>query len=109
MYDHNQTLVPDSFMALHSMNGRATLSRQETEARYATCEDLALHTAAFLGAHHPDPDDADETLRRCYDGLRVEPASILAVEATWVVQRIAELQEWPQPAWLGAQAGPARP
>ena len=45
MYDHNQTLVPDSFLALHSAHGRALLPRDEIEARYELCEDVALHAA----------------------------------------------------------------
>jgi hypothetical protein len=100
MYDHNQTLVPDSFMVLFSVNGRATLSRQVTEARYELCEDLALHAAAFLSSHHAGPDAADEALRRCYDGLRGDSTSISAAEAAWVIQRVAELQDWPRPEWL---------
>ncbi|MEO8924392.1 MAG: hypothetical protein ABI330_16440 [Caldimonas sp.] len=108
MYDHNQTLVPDSFMALHSVNGRAVWSREETEARYATCEDLALHTAALLEAHGQGPDDADEALRRCGEGLRTQPMSILAVEVAWVLHRIAELRDWPEPEWLAEPSRSAR-
>jgi|NGEPerStandDraft_6_1074524.scaffolds.fasta_scaffold25549_2 hypothetical protein len=109
MYDHNQTLVPDSFMVLYSANGRPVLSREETEARYEICEDLALHTAAFLSAHDQGPDDADEALRRCDDGLRVEPTSVSAAEAAWVTQRVAELQDWPRPKWLAEHPKLARP
>jgi len=101
MYDHNQTLVPDSFLALHSTHGRPLLPRDEMEQRYELCEDIALHTAAFLGAQQQDPDDSDAALARCHDGLRVEPASVSAAEATWVIRRVAELQDWPAPAWLG--------
>jgi hypothetical protein len=100
MYDHNQTLVPDSFMGLYSANGRPVRSREETEARYEICEDLALHTAAFLAASHQDVDDADETLRRCDAGLRADPTLVSAAEAAWVIERVAELQDWPRPAWL---------
>ncbi len=102
MYDHNQTLVPDSFLALHSKHGRALLPRDEIEARFELCEDLALHTASFLAAHQQDPDGSDDALRRCHDGLRVEPAAVSAAESVWVIQRVAELQDWPVPAWLAA-------
>ncbi len=101
MYDHNQTLVPDSFMALHSAHGRPLLSRQVTEARFEICEDLALHTAAFLASRHHEGDDSDEALRRCRTGLATEPAVVSAAEADWVIERVAELQEWPRPEWLG--------
>jgi hypothetical protein len=109
MYDHNQTLVPDSFMVLHSAHGRPELSRQDTEARYEICEDLALHTAAFLGAHRQEPGDADEALRHCHDGLRAEPTSVSAAEAAWVIERVAELQDWPRPDWLAEPSRPTRP
>jgi hypothetical protein len=109
MYDHNQTLVPDSFMALHVLRGKAVLSREQTEARYEICEDLALHTAAFLAASHQDGDDADDALRRCDAGLRADPSLVSAAEAAWVIERVAELQDWPRPAWLpaGGKATPA--
>ncbi len=102
MYDHNQTLVPDSFMALHSAHGRPLLSRQDTEARHEICEDLALHTAGFLASRHQEGDDTDDALRRCRDGLAAEPAVLSAAEAGWVIERVAELQEWPRPRWLGS-------
>ncbi len=106
MYDHNQTLVPDSFLALHSAHGRSLLSRAEMEARFELCEDLALHTASFLAAHEQDPDGSDDALRRCHAGLCVEPAAVSAVEAAWVIRRVAELQDWFAPAWL-LDASPA--
>jgi hypothetical protein len=107
MYDHNQTLVPDSFLALHARNGRALLSREATEARHELCEDTAAHTAAFLAAQVQDPDDGDAALKRCHDGLRAEPSAFSPPEAAWVIRRVAELQEWPQPAWLDEDPAPA--
>lgn len=101
MYDHNQTLLPDSFLALHSAHGRPLLPRDEMEQRYELCEDLALHTAAFLAGQQQDPDGSDDALRRCHQGLCVEPASVSGAEAAWVIRRVAELQDWPVPAWLG--------
>ncbi len=106
MYDHNQTLVPESFLALHSAHGRPLLARAEMEARFDLCEDLALHTASFLASHEQDPDGSSDALQRCHDGLRIEPAAVSATEAAWVIHRVAELQGWPVPAWLGA-ASPA--
>jgi hypothetical protein len=106
MYDHNQTLVPDSFLALHSMHGRPLLKRDEMERRFELCEDLALHTASFLAAHEQDPDGSDDALRRCHAGLVAEPASVSVDEAAWVIRRVAELQDWPTPAWLDV-ASPA--
>ena len=99
-YDHNQTLVPESFLAIHSRHGRALMARAEIEARYELCEDVALHTAAFLAARHQDGDDTADALQRCHDGLRADPGAFAAPEAVWVARRVAELQEWPQPDWL---------
>ena len=103
-YDHNQTLVPESFLALHSRHGRALLPRAEIEARHERCEDVALHAAAFISTRHQDGDDTGDALRRCHDGLRADPEAFAPAEAAWVVLRVAELQDWAQPAWL-AQTG----
>ena len=99
-YDHNQTLVPEPFLALHSRHGRALRPRAEIEARYEICEDVALHTAAFMAARQHADDDAGDALRRCHEGLRADPAAFSAAEAAWVIRRVAELQEWEQPGWL---------
>ena len=106
-YDHNQTLVPESFLVLHSRNGRALRPRAEVEARHGLCEDVALHAASFLAARHQEGDDASEALRRCHDGLRADPEAFAPAEAAWVVRRVAELQEWEQPAWLAETDGDA--
>jgi len=106
-YDHNQTLVPESFLAIHSRNGRALGSRAGSEARYGLCEDVALHAAAFLAARHQEGDDTSAALRRCHEGLRADPQAFAAAEAAWVVRRVAELQEWDVPAWLSDPDGDA--
>ncbi len=104
-YDHNQTLVPESFLLLHARSGRALRPRAEVEARHELCEDVALHAAAFLSERHPEGDDTSEALRRCHDGLRADPEAFVLAEAAWVVRRVAELQDWPQPEWLSDADG----
>jgi hypothetical protein len=99
-YDHNQTLVPESFLAIHSRHGRALRPRAEIEARFELCEDVALHAADFVAARHREGDDTGAALRRCHDGLRADPQAFAAAEAAWVVRRVAELQEWDMPGWL---------
>lgn len=99
-YDHNQTLVPESFLMLHSRHGRALRPRAEIEARHELCEDVALNAAAFLAARQQEGDDTGAALQRCHDGLRADPAAFAAAEAAWVVRRVAELRGWEQPAWL---------
>ncbi len=101
-YDHNQTLVPESFLAIHSRHGRALRPRAEIEARHELCEDVALHAAAFLAARHHEGDDTGEALQRCRDGLNADPDAFAAAEVAWVVSRVAELQEWPLPDWLSS-------
>src|SRR3981189_3708928 len=103
MHDHSdptQTLVPESFLAIHSRHGRALRPRAEIEARYELCEDVALHAAAFLAARHHEGDDPSQALQRRHAGLRADQDAFAAAEAAWVVRRVAELQEWDLPAWL---------
>jgi hypothetical protein len=99
-YDHNQTLVPESFLAIHARHGRALLPRDEMEARHELCEDVALHAAAFLAARHQPGDDSAEALWQCHAGLLADAGAFAAAEAAWVVRRVAELQEWDAPGWL---------
>ena len=99
-YDHNQTLVPESFLAIHSRHGRALLTRAEMEARYELCEDVALHAAAFLAVRHQPGNDTANALRHCHAGLRADAGAFAPAEAAWVVRRVAELQEWHAPSWL---------
>lgn len=106
-YDHNQTLVPETFLAIHSRHGRALRPRAEIEARYGLCEDVALHAAGLLATRHQEGDDTNDALRRCHDGLRADPEAFLPAEAAWVVQRVAELQQWEAPAWLAASSSEA--
>jgi len=99
-YDHNQTLVPESFLALHSRHGWPLRPRAEIEARHEFCEDVALHAASYLASAHQEGDDTSAALQRSHDGLRADPDAFTAGEAAWIVQRVAELQEWDAPAWL---------
>lgn len=98
MYDHNQTLVPESFLALHVRHGRPLLERKALEARYANAESLAEQIATVL-ANVPADDSAGQR-----NALLAVKASLLAdllrereAEATWVVTRAAELCEWASP------------
>jgi len=95
MYDHNQTLVPDSFLALHVRHGRPLLERKEMEARHESAELLAQQVATVL-ANVPADDSA---ARR--EALGAVKASLLAdalagsePEADWVVARVGEICGW---------------
>ena len=95
--DGNQTLVPDSFIALYrDTRNRLTAPREHIATRYELCEDLAnLLTDHASTIHFRDGIDEAEVLRRCHRGLLVEPASVEPPEAEWVVRRTAELLNWP--------------
>ena len=98
MYDHNQTLVPESFLALYARHGRPLLERKEMEARYESAESLAEQFAAVV-ANVPAEDAAGQR-----EALRAVKASLLTdllrergPEALWVVRRVAEMCEWAPP------------
>ena len=97
VHEDNQTLVPDSFIALYrDARQRLTATREHIATRYELCEDLAnMLTEHASAIHFRDGIDEAEVLRRCHRGLRVEPASVEPPEAEWVVRRTAELLNWP--------------
>jgi hypothetical protein len=95
MYDHNQRLVPDAFLAIHVKNERLTLTREQLEQRYELSEDLALHIAARL-AGVPAEDEAlqSKVLKATLSGLLEAPAQVSEPEARWIVHRVIELCGW---------------
>jgi len=95
MYDHNQTLLPESFLALYARHGRPLLERKEMEARYESAELLAEQIAAVV-ASVPADDAASQG-----EAMRAVKASLVAdllrerePEANWVVTRAAEICGW---------------
>ena len=96
-FDENQTLVPDSFIALYrDARDRLTAPRATIGQRYELCEDLANlltdHCSTLL---FRDGLDEATVLGRCHRGLLVAPTSVEPAEAEWVVRRTAELLGWP--------------
>lgn len=102
----SQVLVPESFIALHvARSGRLTVPRHELLERYELCEDMAgALVEQCRTIHFRDGVDEAEVLRRCLAGLLAEPAVLTPAQALWVVQRTAELLDWPIP-----EAAPADP
>ena len=98
MYDHNQTLIPESFLALHVRHGRPLLERREMEARYEYAESLAEQIAVVV-ASVPAEDAADQgdALRSVRESLLAELLSDREAEASWVVTRVAEICGWEPP------------
>lgn len=102
MSDESQIHIPPSFEAVHrDARGRLTLPRDEFRARYELCEDMAQllvdRSQAWL---HDLGLNEDLILQRTEAGLAAGDAGFSAVEATWVVTRLAELLGWPH-AGLG--------
>lgn len=101
MYDHNQLIVPDSFLALYITPGRLkpSESREFITERYELCEDLANHLVEYARAQHHDLGvSEDEVLRRCELGLHSAVSGLNGPEAVWVIRRLAELEGW---QWAG--------
>lgn len=106
MSDENQIEIAQSFMALYIDPGRhkPNASREVIAGRYELCEDLAnmlTQTAKDMLFDLGLSEDA--VLQRCYLGLVGNGAVVSAPESVWVIRRLAELLDWPQPSL--AEAG----
>ncbi|MDQ6629573.1 MAG: ATPase with chaperone activity [Pseudomonadota bacterium] len=104
-YDHNQLVVPDSFMALFVPAGQSkpTATRAVISARYELCEDLAGQLVEHAQGQHDQGRSQEEILEAIRLGLRSGDSGIDEPESRWVVRRLAELQGWSDP---GNDAGP---
>ncbi len=97
MSDINQIVVPPSFVALFVPPGRSkpTAAREEIAARYEFCEDLASmlteHASAKLWELGITEGDV---LERMHRGLVSGDMTLSALEAQWVICRLAELLGW---------------
>ena len=96
--DVSQSVLPASFIALFIEPGRhkPSATREHMAQRYEFCEDLAsmlteqAQTKLWeLGVTEHD------VLERMLLGLRAGEPVVDAVEALWVVTRLAELLGWP--------------
>jgi hypothetical protein len=97
MSDEYQIEIPPTFIALFVEPGRQKLnaSRAQVAERYELCEDMAnllTETASnmlfSLGLTERD------VLERCQRGLLAQDAIVTAIEAAWVLRRLAELLDW---------------
>jgi hypothetical protein len=100
MTDDQSIDIPPSFIAIFLTPGKVKpgLTREAMSARYELCEDLAMlltehaKTVLFdLGITEAD------VLERCELGLLGEESVVSAVEARWVIRRLAELLGWDDP------------
>ena len=95
MYDHNQTLLPDSFLALYVRHGRPMVGRDELEARYEIAETIALRVAeVVVNVPGDDAGARREALQSVRESLVTPPATVSEAEATWVIARVVEICEW---------------
>ena len=99
MSEDNQIELPPSFIALfQSPSGKLTASRADITERYGLCEDFAhLVTETAMSLFHQLHVTESDVLQRCYQGMLGDAAIVSAEEARWVVCRLAELCNWPQP------------
>ena len=108
MSDDNQILIPASFIALFVPPGRSrpSASRPHIAERHEFCEDLAqlLTEQAATKRWELGVTEAD-VLQRIYLGLLAEGAPVDASEARWVLRRLAELLDWPDPGDQDPEAG----
>ena len=100
MSEDSQIVVPPSFVALFQPPGRSrpTAPRAHIAARHELCEDMAqmLTEPARTRLWELGVTEAD-VLQRMLRGLLVEPAVVDEAEARWVMRRLAELLDWPDP------------
>jgi len=106
MSEASQIDISPSFVALFVPPGktRPIASHAVIAARYELCEDLAqtlLPTATQLQLMRDL--HAWAVLEQCLQGLSGPEAPVAPEEARWVVSRLAELLQWPPPAWQPAQ------
>ncbi len=97
--EDSQIVVPPSFIALFVPPGRVkpTEPRAVIAARHELCEDLAqMLTEHALTKRFELGVTEDDVLQRIHAGLAAGD-TVSAAEAGWVVQRLAELLDWPQP------------
>lgn len=97
MSDGNQIIIPPSFIALFVEPGRTkpSATREHIYARYDLCEDLAnlLTEQATNKLWELGITEAD-VLERIHQGLGGDEIGLTAVEAQWVILRLAEILGW---------------
>ena len=100
MSDENQTVVPPSFVALFLLPGRSkpNASREHIATRHEFCEDLAQMLTEQASAKKWELGvTEDDVLQRMHRGLLDSAGVVDEAEARWVLRRLAELLNWPDP------------
>lgn len=101
MSEDSQIVIPPSFIALFMSPGRLkpTAPREVIAQRYEYCEDLAtlLTEQAKTLQWQLGITEAD-VLERVHRGLLAEGTQVTPPEAGWILRRLAELLDWPDPS-----------
>lgn len=102
MNPENQIEIPQSFVELYLRPGRSKPSEswQIVMERYNLCEDMAnlLTNTAGQMLFELKVTESD-VLDRCHRGLALTPGVFSTSECRWVTTRLAELMNWPFPAF----------
>lgn len=99
MDDTSQIQPPESFAALfRSRAGILKTPIAEVVARYELCEDLACHLVEQAQTvYHAGNSSEEGVLQGFHAALAGEGSVVIAGEAGWIIQRLAELLEWKAP------------
>ena len=102
MSDDNQTVIPRQFIELFIPAGasKPREPRAVIAERYELCEDMAQMLTEHASAKLFELGVAEQdVLQRMHRGLVAEGSALTVDEAGWVTCRLAELLNWPMPAW----------
>ena len=100
MSDEDQRSVPRAFLALYLTPGGQRLREPQAVVaeRHELCEDMAqMLMQPALDKRFELGVSEEVVLQRMHLGLQADSTLLSAPEAQWVVCRLAELLEWPQP------------
>lgn len=99
MDDTSQIQPPPSFADLfRTRSGKLSASIGEVVQRYELCEDLACHlTEQAQTLYHSGNSSEEQVLLGMHAGLAADGSVVSPAEASWIVQRMAELLEWHAP------------
>lgn len=105
MDDTSQIQPPPSFAELfRTRSGKLSAPIAEVVARYELCEDLASHlTEQAQTLYHSGNSSEEQVLLGMHAGLAAEGSVVTALEAGWIVQRLAELLEWRAPQFSATE------
>lgn len=100
MDDTSQIQPPESFANLfRSRAGILKTPIAEVVERYELCEDLACHLVEQAQTvYHSGNASEEGVLLGFYTAISVEGSAVSPAEASWIIQRLAELLEWKAPS-----------